>query len=78
MAWYDIVIPIVTLVAGLIGGFFIGVYYLRRQMEAMQNNPEMLREMAKKMGYNVNQKQMNQMQQMLRGQNAPGTGRRRK
>ncbi|WP_274362957.1 YneF family protein [Paenibacillus thermotolerans] len=62
----DIVIPIITLIVGLIGGFFIGVYYLRKQMEAMQNNPEMLREMAKKMGYNVNQKQMNQMQQMLR------------
>lgn len=62
----EIVIPIITLIVGLIGGFFIGVYYLRKQMEAMQNNPEMLREMAKKMGYNVNQKQMNQMQQMLR------------
>ncbi|HZG87605.1 YneF family protein [Paenibacillus sp.] len=74
MAWYNIVIPIVTLVVGLVGGFFIGVYYLRKQMEAMQNNPEMLREMAKKMGYNVNQKQMNQMQQMLRNQ----PGRRRK
>jgi uncharacterized protein YneF (UPF0154 family) len=79
MAWYDIVIPIVTLVVGLVGGFFIGVYYLRRQMEAMQNNPDMLREMAKKMGYNVNQKQMNQMQQMLRNQGGPaGPGRRRK
>ena len=76
MAWYDIVIPIVTLVAGLVGGFFIGVYYLRKQMEAMQNNPDMLREMAKKMGYNVNQKQMNQMQQMLRNQ--PGSGGRRR
>ena len=76
MAWYNIVIPIVTLAVGLIGGFFIGVYYLRKQMEAMQSNPEMLREMAKKMGYNVNQKQMNQMQQMLRNQ--PGPGRRRK
>ncbi|TLS48974.1 YneF family protein [Paenibacillus antri] len=76
MAWYDIVIPIVTLVAGLVGGFFIGVYYLRKQMEAMQNNPDMLREMAKKMGYNVNQKQMNQMQQMLRNQ--PGAGGRRR
>jgi len=72
MAWYDIAIPIVTLIAGLVGGFFIGVYYLRKQMEAMQNNPDMLREMAKKMGYNVNQKQMNQMQQMLRNQNQRG------
>lgn len=68
MAWYDIVIPLVTLIVGLIGGFFIGVYYLRKQMEQLQNNPQMLKEMAKKMGYNVNQRQMNQMQQMLRSQ----------
>ncbi|WP_199622345.1 YneF family protein [Paenibacillus alkalitolerans] len=64
----DILIPIITLVVGLVGGFFIGVYYLRKQMESMQNNPEMLRDMAKRMGYNVNQKQMNQMQQMLKNQ----------
>ena len=74
MAWYNIAIPIVTLIVGLIGGFLIGVYYLRKQMEAMQNNPEMLREMAKKMGYNVNNKQMQQMQKMMRTQQ----GRRRK
>jgi uncharacterized protein YneF (UPF0154 family) len=66
--WLDIVIPVVTLIVGLVGGFFIGVYYLRRQLETMQNNPEMLRDMAKKMGYNVNQKQVNQMQQMMRAQ----------
>jgi uncharacterized protein YneF (UPF0154 family) len=59
---------VVTLIVGLVGGFFIGVYYLRRQLETMQNNPEMLRDMAKKMGYNVNQKQVNQMQQMMRAQ----------
>lgn len=64
MVW-DIVIPIAALIVGLAGGFFIGVYYLRRQLESMQNNPEMLRNMAKKMGYNVNQKQMSQMQQMM-------------
>ena len=74
MAWYHIAIPIATLVAGLVGGFFIGVYYLRKQLEAMQRNPEMLREMAKKMGYNVNQRQLNQMQQFMRQQ----TGKKRK
>ncbi|GAA3409894.1 YneF family protein [Paenibacillus hodogayensis] len=64
-AW---IIPIVTLIAGLVGGFFIGVYYLRRQMEAMQSNPEMLQQMAKKMGYNLNKKQMQQMQSMMKNQ----------
>ncbi len=65
MAW-SIVIPIVTLIVGGVAGFFIGVYYLKMQMEKMQNDPEMLKQMAKKMGYNINNKQMNQVQQMLR------------
>jgi uncharacterized protein YneF (UPF0154 family) len=40
------IIPIVTLLAGGVGGFFVGVYYLRKQLEKMQNNPEMLQQMA--------------------------------
>jgi uncharacterized protein YneF (UPF0154 family) len=52
----------------LVGGFFIGVYYLKRQMEAMQNNPEMLQKMAKQMGYNMNKQQMNKVQNMMKNQ----------
>jgi uncharacterized protein YneF (UPF0154 family) len=52
----NIALPIITLVVGLIGGFFIGVYYLRRQMTTMQNDPEMLQKVAKQMGYNLNSK----------------------
>jgi uncharacterized protein YneF (UPF0154 family) len=66
--WWNWVIPIVTLLAGLAGGFFIGVYYLRRQMEQMQSNPEMLAQMAKKMGYNLNKQQMNKVQNMMKNQ----------
>lgn len=63
---WNIVIPIVTLLVGAVGGFFIGVYYLRKQMENMQNNPELLQEMAKKMGYNMNKQQMKKAQQMMK------------
>lgn len=75
----DIVIPIITLIVGLIGGFFIGVFYLRRQMTTMQNDPEMLQKVAKQMGYNLNGKQMQRAQQMLKNQNQqpgrnPGAG----
>lgn len=66
-AW-DIVIPIVTLIAGLAGGFFIGVFYLRKQLEAMQRDPAMLQKMAKQMGYNVNKQQLQRMQQMMKNQ----------
>ncbi|MGN7456639.1 YneF family protein [Paenibacillus pasadenensis] len=68
MEWYNIVIPIVTLIVGLVGGFFIGVFYLRKQMEKMQSDPEMLQKMAKQMGYNLNNKQMQKAQQMMKGQ----------
>ncbi|GIP19699.1 hypothetical protein J40TS1_53410 [Paenibacillus montaniterrae] len=80
MEWYNIVIPIVTLVVGLIGGFVIGVFYLRKQIENMQNNPEAMRKqlesmnpetmqrMAKSMGLNLNNKQMQKAQQMMRNQ----------
>jgi uncharacterized protein YneF (UPF0154 family) len=64
MVW-QVIIPIVTL---LVGGFFIGVYYLRKQLENMQSNPEMLQQMAKQMGYNMNKQQMNKVQQMMKNQ----------
>ncbi|WP_127588712.1 YneF family protein [Paenibacillus koleovorans] len=69
------IIPIVTLIVGLVGGFFIGVYYLRNQMEQMQNNPEMITQMAKKMGYNLNKQQMNKVQSMMKNQNFKNRGR---
>jgi hypothetical protein len=65
---WDIVIPIVTLIAGLIGGFFIGVYYLRKQLEQMQKDPEMIQKLARQMGYKVNKKQVQQVQQMMKKQ----------
>ncbi|MFD1177468.1 YneF family protein [Paenibacillus puldeungensis] len=76
----DIVIPIITLIVGLVGGFAIGVFYLRRQLTKMQSDPEMLQKMAKQMGYNLNNKQMQRAQQMMKNQSQiPGaTGRPKK
>ena len=71
MAWYDIVIPIVTLLIGLAGGFFIGVFYLRKQLEKMQNDPEMIKKMAKQMGYNLNNQQMQRAQNMMKNGKFP-------
>lgn len=69
MEWYNIVIPIITLVVGAIAGFFVGVFYLRKQLERMQSDPEMLQRMAKQMGYNLNNNQMKRAQQMMKNQN---------
>lgn len=65
---WSYIIPVVTLIVGLIGGFFIGVFYLRKQLENMRNNPEMLQKMAKQMGYNINRQQLNKVQQMMKKQ----------
>jgi len=64
-AW-DIIIPIVTLIVGLIGGFAGGVFYLRQQLTKMQSDPETLQKIAKQMGYNLNKKQLQQAQQMMK------------
>ncbi|GBF77147.1 hypothetical protein PA598K_05677 [Paenibacillus sp. 598K] len=76
MSAWDIVIPIITLIVGLAGGFFIGVFYLRKQLEKMQSDPEMLQKMAKQMGYNMNKQQLQKAQSMMKNQPRPG-GRRR-
>jgi len=65
---WSYIIPIITLLAGAVGGFFAGVYYLRKQLEKMQSDPAMLQEMAKKMGYNMNKQQLNKAQQMMKKQ----------
>lgn len=71
MEWYDVVIPIVTLIVGAIGGFIAGVFYLRKQLEKMQNDPEMIQKMAKQMGYNLNKQQMARAQNMMKNQKLP-------
>jgi len=77
MMWWDIAIPIATLIVGVIIGFIIGVYYLRSQMMKMQNNPEMLAKMAKQMGYNMNKQQLQKAQQMMKMQGSNKKSKRR-
>ncbi|TQR43513.1 YneF family protein [Paenibacillus popilliae] len=66
---WTIITAIVTLIVGIIIGFAGGVYYLRNQMTKMQSDPQMLQKMAKQMGYNLNSKQMQQAQQMMKNKN---------
>jgi len=65
---WNVIIPVLTGIVGIVIGFFGGVYYLRKQIERMQSDPRMIQEMAKRMGYNVNKQQLNKMQQMLKNQ----------
>ncbi|MCR8846475.1 YneF family protein [Paenibacillus sp. SC116] len=63
--WTTIFI-ILALIIGIVIGFAAGVFYLRKQMEKMQTDPQMLQKMAKQMGYNLNGKQMQKAQQMMK------------
>ncbi|MCP3775741.1 YneF family protein [Paenibacillus sp. MZ04-78.2] len=66
--WGYVITAVIALIAGGAAGFFIGVQYLRKQLEKMQSNPEMLQQMAKQMGYNLNKQQMQKMQTMMKNQ----------
>lgn len=70
MNTWNIIIPIITLIVGGVGGFFGGVFYLRKQLERMQSDPEMIQKMAKQMGYNLNKQQMQRAQSMMKNQNS--------
>ncbi|QHT59279.1 YneF family protein [Paenibacillus lycopersici] len=65
---WTVIISIITLIVGAVAGFFVGVYYLRKQLEKMQNDPEMLKKMAKQMGYNMNNQQLQKAQSMMKNQ----------
>jgi uncharacterized protein len=62
---WNTIIPILTLIIGLVGGFFGGVYYLKYQMTNMKLDDKQLQAMAKSMGMNLNQKQLTQAQKMM-------------
>ncbi|MFD1954932.1 YneF family protein [Paenibacillus thailandensis] len=68
---WSYIIPIITLIVGAILGFIGGVFYLRKQLERMQKDPEMIQKMAKQMGYNLNKQQMQRAQQMMKNQKFP-------
>ncbi|MGD8191997.1 YneF family protein [Brevibacillus ginsengisoli] len=65
------IIPILTLILGLVGGFFIGVYYLRKQVSNMQMDEKQIQTMARSMGMNLNQKQLKQMTRNMKNAKMP-------
>lgn len=68
MEW---IIPIVTLIVGLVAGFFGGSYYLRRQLSNMQMDEKQIQAMARSMGMNLNQKQLKQMSRTMKNMKMP-------
>ncbi len=68
---WNVIIPILTLIVGLIGGFYAGVYYLRKQLSNMQMDEKQIQMMARSMGMNLNQKQLKQMSRNMKNMKLP-------
>lgn len=66
MVW-SIVIPILTLVLGFFAGAFVASRVLRKEMEKMQNDPAQIQAIAKSMGVNMSQKQLNMVTRQMQG-----------
>jgi uncharacterized protein YneF (UPF0154 family) len=62
--WINFILPIVALLIGIVIGFYFGVQFLKKQMMNMTLDDQQLKEMAKRMGYNLNAKQLQQVKQM--------------
>ncbi|MBO8164628.1 MAG: YneF family protein [Brevibacillus sp.] len=65
------IIPILTLIVGLVAGFFGGTYYLRKQLSNMQMDEKQIQAMARSMGMNLNQKQLKQMTRNMKNMKLP-------
>jgi uncharacterized protein YneF (UPF0154 family) len=70
MFWH-ILIPILTCIAGGVGGFFIAASYLKKQFTAMQTDPKQIQMMAQAFGKNLNQKQLNNLTRQMQKQKKP-------
>jgi len=62
----DFLILVLTFVGGAVLGFLVGVVYLRKQLLRMQMDPQQLQRIARSMGIQLNQKQLNQVQQLMK------------
>ncbi|MHB1682689.1 MAG: YneF family protein [Bacilli bacterium] len=56
----------IGLVVGLVGGFFGGAWYLRRSMANMQWEDKDIAQMAKRMGMNLNPRQLQTVKQQMK------------
>jgi len=65
----NIVIPIITFIAGLIIGALIGAYYLRKKIQNLTMDDKQMQQMARQMGVNLNKKQLNQANRMMKNMN---------
>jgi len=67
MIWH-ILIPILTFIGGIaLGGYVVG-NTMKKQMSSLYSDPSQIQNMARAMGMNLNQKQLNSMTRKMQNQ----------
>ena len=64
--WVSWIMLVVGLIVGVIGGFAIGVWYLRRSMTNMQMDDKEIMQMARRMGMNLSPRQLQMVKQQMK------------
>lgn len=64
---WDVIIPIVTFIVGGALGGFGATKLLKKEMMKMQNDPAQIQAIAKSMGVNMSQKQLNMVTRSMQG-----------
>lgn len=64
---WDIIIPIVTFIVGAAGGGYGASKLMQKEMMKMQNDPAQIQAIAKSMGVNMSQKQLNMVTRQMQG-----------
>ncbi len=66
MNWVSWVMLAVGLIIGVVAGFAIGVWYLRRSVTKMQMDDKEIVQMARKMGMNLSPRQLQMVKQQMK------------
>jgi hypothetical protein len=64
--WHTI-LPILTFVVGFIAGAIVVGFYVKKKFSSLMTSPDMISTLAKSMGYNLNQKQLNKVTKSMQG-----------
>lgn len=62
---WSVIIPILTLILGFILGAVVASLVLKKQFTNLQSDPKQIQALAKSMGMNLNQKQLNNISRQM-------------
>lgn len=77
--FWDILIPVITFILGIVVGGVSVSFAIKKQTNMMNSDPKQIQALARSMGKNLNQKQLNQIsRQMQNSQTKKGKKKKNK